>query len=190
MRDPKIRPIPHRSVLLLFCIFNPDQAYCLTVMLLANSIVRFNLSNCAFLGPVNFHTDNECLRYSPLQHVLVQIDKTNQWTEGVYTMAVPFIHPRIMVQVLIFCNISQAFSLHTVCNQRLEKMYPLDYGIYLPYILAQPLIFPYTLGCMVAKTTNVPVVALVITIHKKSDTKVELNKAAYIHSDQNYQNHQ
>ena len=86
MRDPKIHPISHRSVLLLFCIFNPDQAYCLTVMLLANSIVRFNLSNCAFLGPINFHTDNECLRYSPLQHVLVQIDETNQWTEGVYIL--------------------------------------------------------------------------------------------------------
>ena len=39
--------------------------------------------------------------------------------------------------------------------------------------------YTYTLGCMVAKTTNVPAVALVITIHKQSDTKVELKKAAY-----------
>ena len=67
-------------------------------------------------------------------------------------------------------------------DEWVDKRY--RHSIYLPYTLAQPLIFPYTLGCMVAKTTNIPAVALVITIHKKSDTKVELNKAAYIHSDQ------
>ena len=28
------------------------------------------------------------------------------------------------------------------------------HSIYLPYTLAQPLIFPYTLGCVVARTTK------------------------------------
>ena len=33
------------------------------------------------------------------------------------------------------------------------------HSIYSPYTLAQPFIFPYTLGCMVARTTNALAVA-------------------------------
>ena len=80
VRDLNTQLISHRLDLYYYCFvawfFNPDQA-----------IARFNLSNCAFLGLVNFTLKlKESLFFFlilSLQHVLVQIDKTNQWTEGV-----------------------------------------------------------------------------------------------------------
>lgn len=75
------------SLLLLYvllCSFNPDQAYCLTVTLLAN--FRFNLCNCA--GLINFTLMlSETWFFSSgtllNQHILVQMNKMNQWSEGV-----------------------------------------------------------------------------------------------------------
>ena len=65
------------------------------LMLLANSIARFN--SCAFLGLVNFHRHWMRLfpRYSPNQHAVVHMDKMNQWTEGVSQWREIYVRPLV-----------------------------------------------------------------------------------------------
>ena len=95
MRDNPCLRVPH------------DQAYHLTVMLLANSIayswvlliLALMLNETLFL----------LLRYSPL-HVLVWMDKMNQWIEGV-SQWIHFSRPSV-------------FDLRTVCKGKAWEKLP------------------------------------------------------------------
>ena len=54
------------------------------------------------------------------------------------------------------CN-SDKFQSYLYHDAWVDEKY--RHSIYSPYTLAQPFIFPYTLGCMVARTTNALAVA-------------------------------
>ena len=83
-----------------------------------------------------------------------------------YSTVVSLYLPRPVTEVLYFWNLINLQNCTTNCtgihvylyhDVLVDKRY--CHSIYSPDTLAQPFIFPYTLGCMVARTTNALAVA-------------------------------
>ena len=70
-------------------------------------------------------------------------------TINIYTYTIVYVHTYICI---IFADI-----FHLYHDAWVDERY--RHSICSPYTPAQPFIFPYTLGCMVARTTNASAVA-------------------------------